>query len=499
MHVIFDRANRPAIEHFARRGRDPARGDLGDRFGGVVDRIVNREQRFHRFRHARQLHRNFRDQCERAFRADEKPGQIVSGRIERGAAEAHQFAARQAPLSSRARDSSSRRKPACAGRRNFRKHFRRSCRPSGSKDRAQSAGQRAPRRGSDRDSPRRAARRRADFPTSISRMRFMREKTIRSRRARASAPPESPVPAPRPPSVPDIDWRAARFPPHPPSCAEKRRNPGAPLRPSRHIRRAADPRPRTARVAAEQASSAWRRSRLIRRGRRTHFFGHYSRAPGASTRFPPRFSSAAHSCPIVRLIAHADTRGRTERRMPRPESPCDPRPLRAVRKSLDEHFETDYWTAANHIPREELLKRVARRDVLVCLLTEKVDEDLLASAGACASPPRFRSDRQSGCSACTRHKVVATNTPGVLRHDRRHGVDDHDGGGAPLGGSRNAGCAPAPGRDGISINFAARSSGQDARNCRLRPHRPRNGAARERLPHAHAVPRCRASGPEDRT
>ena len=50
----------------------------------------------------------------------------------------------------------------------------------------------------------------------------------------------------------------------------------------------------------------------------------------------------------------------------------------AARAILDRHFEVDYWTPAARISREELLKRVADKEGLVCLLTEKVDEELLA-------------------------------------------------------------------------------------------------------------------------
>jgi glyoxylate reductase len=87
----------------------------------------------------------------------------------------------------------------------------------------------------------------------------------------------------------------------------------------------------------------------------------------------------------------------------------------AARMILDEHFDAEYWAAAERIPRAELLKRVAEKDALVCLLTEKVDEDLLASA------PKLRVAATVSVGydnidvpACTRHKVVATHTPGVL-------------------------------------------------------------------------------------
>jgi glyoxylate reductase len=87
----------------------------------------------------------------------------------------------------------------------------------------------------------------------------------------------------------------------------------------------------------------------------------------------------------------------------------------AARAILDQHFDVEYWTPPERIPRGELLKRVADKDALVCLLTEKVDEELLATA------PRLRLAATVSVGydnidvpACTRHKVVATHTPGVL-------------------------------------------------------------------------------------
>jgi len=87
----------------------------------------------------------------------------------------------------------------------------------------------------------------------------------------------------------------------------------------------------------------------------------------------------------------------------------------AARAILDRTFDVEYWTQAERIPRAELLRRVADKSVLVCLLTEKADEELLAAA------PKLRivSTVSVGYDnidvpACTRRKVVATNTPGVL-------------------------------------------------------------------------------------
>jgi glyoxylate reductase len=86
-----------------------------------------------------------------------------------------------------------------------------------------------------------------------------------------------------------------------------------------------------------------------------------------------------------------------------------------ARAILELHFDVDYWTRPERIPRAELLARVADKDALVVLLTEKVDDELLATA------PKLRvaSTVSVGFDhidvpACTRHKVVATNTPGVL-------------------------------------------------------------------------------------
>jgi len=87
----------------------------------------------------------------------------------------------------------------------------------------------------------------------------------------------------------------------------------------------------------------------------------------------------------------------------------------AARNILDDEFEVDYWTNPERIPRSELLKRVADKEALVCLLTEKVDDELLNTA------PKLRIAATVSVGfdnidvpACTKRNVVATNTPGVL-------------------------------------------------------------------------------------
>ncbi|HEV2182835.1 MAG TPA: D-glycerate dehydrogenase [Candidatus Acidoferrales bacterium] len=87
-------------------------------------------------------------------------------------------------------------------------------------------------------------------------------------------------------------------------------------------------------------------------------------------------------------------------------------PARAL---LEKHFEVDYWTGERRPPRDELLRRVAGKDALICLLTEKVNDELLDRApnlriAATVSVGYDNID----VAACTRRKIVATHTPGVL-------------------------------------------------------------------------------------
>jgi glyoxylate reductase len=86
-----------------------------------------------------------------------------------------------------------------------------------------------------------------------------------------------------------------------------------------------------------------------------------------------------------------------------------------ARAILDAHFETDYWTQPGGIPRAELLKGVADCEALICVITERVDEELLAAA------PKLRivatvsvGYDHIDVAACTRRGVAVTNTPGVL-------------------------------------------------------------------------------------
>jgi glyoxylate reductase len=86
------------------------------------------------------------------------------------------------------------------------------------------------------------------------------------------------------------------------------------------------------------------------------------------------------------------------------------------RRRLAEHFDVEYWTGDERPPRPEVLKRVAGKDALICLLTERVDAELLDAAG---SQLRIVANVAVGYDnidvpSCTGRKVAVTNTPGVL-------------------------------------------------------------------------------------
>jgi glyoxylate reductase len=86
-----------------------------------------------------------------------------------------------------------------------------------------------------------------------------------------------------------------------------------------------------------------------------------------------------------------------------------------ARQILSANCDAEYWSGTERPSREELLRKVKDKEGLVCLLTEKVNEELLRAA------PKLRivSNVAVGfdnidVDACTKRGVVATNTPGVL-------------------------------------------------------------------------------------
>jgi glyoxylate reductase len=87
----------------------------------------------------------------------------------------------------------------------------------------------------------------------------------------------------------------------------------------------------------------------------------------------------------------------------------------AAQQILNTSCEVEYWSKAERISKEELLRRVQDKEGLVCLLTEKVNDELLRAA------PKLRIAANVAVGfdnidvpACTKRGVVVTNTPGVL-------------------------------------------------------------------------------------
>jgi glyoxylate reductase len=85
-------------------------------------------------------------------------------------------------------------------------------------------------------------------------------------------------------------------------------------------------------------------------------------------------------------------------------------------EKLKKSHEVISWGEETPISRDELLKRVSGANVIVSLLTEKIDEEVLTSAG---------NDLKAVCNvavgynnidvaACKNKNVLVTNTPGVL-------------------------------------------------------------------------------------
>jgi len=78
--------------------------------------------------------------------------------------------------------------------------------------------------------------------------------------------------------------------------------------------------------------------------------------------------------------------------------------------------EVDLWAEPRAIPRDTLLSRVRGRDALVCLLTDRIDDEVLDAAG-----PSLRvvanvavGYNNIDVAACRARGVTVTNTPDVL-------------------------------------------------------------------------------------
>jgi len=101
--------------------------------------------------------------------------------------------------------------------------------------------------------------------------------------------------------------------------------------------------------------------------------------------------------------------------MPKPKVYCTHPLFEPARAILDANCDAEYWADTERPAREDVLRRVKDKEGLICLLTEKVNDELLRAA------PKLRIAANVAVGfdnidvpACTRRGVVATNTPGVL-------------------------------------------------------------------------------------
>lgn len=82
---------------------------------------------------------------------------------------------------------------------------------------------------------------------------------------------------------------------------------------------------------------------------------------------------------------------------------------------LKKHFEVEHFDEPTAMPRKALLKGVKDKDGLLCLLTDKIDPELLAAA------PRLKAVSTLSVGydhidvpACKKRGIAVSNTPGVL-------------------------------------------------------------------------------------
>lgn len=82
---------------------------------------------------------------------------------------------------------------------------------------------------------------------------------------------------------------------------------------------------------------------------------------------------------------------------------------------LDRNVDAEYWSESERITRDELLRRMAQKEGLICMPTDKIDPELLDVA------PKLRMVATVSVGydhvdvdSCTKRGIVLTNTPGVL-------------------------------------------------------------------------------------
>jgi len=87
----------------------------------------------------------------------------------------------------------------------------------------------------------------------------------------------------------------------------------------------------------------------------------------------------------------------------------------AALSRLEAQCDVDLYSNESVIPRSELLRRVAGKRALICLLTDRVDDEVLAVGSDLQIVANVAVGFNNiDVAACRRHGVIATNTPDVL-------------------------------------------------------------------------------------
>lgn len=82
---------------------------------------------------------------------------------------------------------------------------------------------------------------------------------------------------------------------------------------------------------------------------------------------------------------------------------------------LQAQHELDVWPGDDPIPRQELLTRIAGADALICVLTDRIDDDLLDAGSRLKIVANIAVGYDNiDLPAVRRHGIIATNTPDVL-------------------------------------------------------------------------------------
>jgi glyoxylate reductase len=87
----------------------------------------------------------------------------------------------------------------------------------------------------------------------------------------------------------------------------------------------------------------------------------------------------------------------------------------SVVAALESQHHLEVWPGDDAIPRAELLKRVAGKDALICVLTDRIDDDVLDAGTELKIVANIAVGYDNiDVAAVRRHGLIATNTPDVL-------------------------------------------------------------------------------------